>query len=161
MPLNLASPGLVVREVDLTVGRIDPTADGIGAIVAPFARGPINLPVIVENESDLLANFGEPASTDKHYEHWLVASSYLAYGGSLQVVRADSTDLKNAFVGSASSIKIRNLEEYYNLGYEDSTIAGVTLASRNPGSWANGVKVCLIDGFADQMVSFLAEKKLI
>ena len=34
MPLNLASPGLVVREVDLTVGRIDPTADGIGAIVA-------------------------------------------------------------------------------------------------------------------------------
>jgi hypothetical protein len=152
MPLNLASPGLVVREVDLTVGRIDPTADGIGAIVAPFARGPINLPVIVENESDLLANFGEPASTDKHYEHWLVASSYLAYGGSLQVVRADSTDLKNAFVGSASSIKIRNLEEYYNLGYEDSTIAGVTLASRNPGSWANGVKVCLIDGFADQIL---------
>ena len=35
MPLNLASPGIVVREVDLTVGRVDPTSGGIGAIVAP------------------------------------------------------------------------------------------------------------------------------
>jgi hypothetical protein len=29
MPLNLASPGIVVREVDLTVGRVDPTSDKI------------------------------------------------------------------------------------------------------------------------------------
>ena len=34
MPLNLASPGILVREVDLTSGRIDPTTDKIGAIVA-------------------------------------------------------------------------------------------------------------------------------
>ena len=36
MPLNLASPGIVVREVDLTVGRVDATNGGVGAIVAPF-----------------------------------------------------------------------------------------------------------------------------
>ena len=33
MPLNLASPGILVREVDLTLGRIDPTTDKIGGIV--------------------------------------------------------------------------------------------------------------------------------
>lgn len=49
--------------------------------------------------------FGQPYATDKHYEHWLTASSYLAYGGSLRVVRADDTDLKNGFVGTASSVK--------------------------------------------------------
>ena len=26
MPLNLASPGIVVKEVDLTQGRVDPTS---------------------------------------------------------------------------------------------------------------------------------------
>ena len=153
MPLNLASPGLVVREVDLTVGRIDPTADGIGAIVAPFAKGPVNLPVLVENEADLLNNFGEPYTADKHYEHWMVASSYLAYGGSLRVVRADNTNLKNAFVGAASSVKIKNIEDYYNLGYDESTISNVTVAAQNPGSWANEMKVALIDGRADQILT--------
>ena len=99
MPLNLASPGIVVREVDLTVGRVDPTSGSIGAIVAPFAQGPVDSPTIVGSEKDLLETFGKPYSTDKHYEHWLTASSFLAYGGSLQVVRADDTDLRNGFVG--------------------------------------------------------------
>ena len=62
MPLNLASPGIVVREVDLTVGRVDTASDKVGAIVAPFAKGPVNLPTLVENEQDLLDNFGEPSS---------------------------------------------------------------------------------------------------
>ena len=38
MPLNLASPGIVVREVDLTSGRVDPTSDKSAGIVAPFAK---------------------------------------------------------------------------------------------------------------------------
>ena len=70
MPLNLASPGIVVREVDLTVGRVDPTSASIGAIVSPFAQGPVDVPTLVENEKDLLETFGKPYSVDKHYEHW-------------------------------------------------------------------------------------------
>jgi hypothetical protein len=152
MPLNLASPGIVVREVDLTVGRADATNGAVGAIVAPFAKGPVDAPTLVENESDLLKYFGEPYSTDKHYEHWMVASSYLAYGGNLRVVRADDVELTNAFVGSASSIKIKSLENYNQLGYDENTITGVTFAARNPGSWANGIKVATIDAKADQIL---------
>jgi hypothetical protein len=153
MPLNLASPGIVVREVDLTSGRVQPASNKIGAIVAPFAKGPVDSPTLVENENDLLNNFGEPYSTDKQYESWMVASSYLAYGGSLQVVRADDTDIKNAFVGTASSVKIKSLDHYEELGYDENTITGVTVAARNPGSWANGIKVAIIDSKADQILS--------
>jgi len=153
MPLNLASPGIVVREVDLTSGRVQPASNKIGAIVAPFAKGPVDSPTLVENENDLLNNFGEPYSTDKHYESWMVASSYLSYGGSLQVVRADDTQLKNAFVGTASSVKIKSLDNYEELGYDENTITGVTVAARNPGSWANGIKVAIIDSKADQILS--------
>ena len=153
MPLNLASPGIVVKEVDLTLGRVDPTAEGVGAIVGPFAKGPVNEPVLINNEQELLNTFGNPYAIDNHYETWLVASSYLAYGGSLQVVRSDDTDLKNAFAGSGSAPKIRSYEDYVNLGHDENIISGVTVAARNPGSWANGVKVAIVDGKADQILS--------
>jgi len=150
MPLNLASPGIVVREVDLTVGRVDAVSASVGALVAPFAQGPVGTPAVVENENDLLQTFGQPYSTDKHYEHWMVASSYLAYGGSLSVVRADDTGLKNACAGTSSDIKIKSEEHYNQLGYDENTITGYTAVAKNPGTWANGVKVALLDAKADQ-----------
>ena len=153
MPLNLASPGIVVREVDLTIGRVDPVSGSVGAIVAPFAKGPVDLPQLIENEDDLLDTFGRPYSVDKHYEHWMVASSYLAYGGTLRVSRADDQQLKNAFVGAASSIKIKSTEHYEQLGYDENAITNVTVAARNPGTWANGIKVAIIDGRADQILT--------
>ena len=153
MPLNLASPGIVVREVDLTIGRVDPVSGSVGAIVAPFAKGPVDLPQLIENEDDLLDTFGRPYSVDKHYEHWMVASSYLAYGGTLRVSRADDQQLKNAFVGAASSIKIKSTEHYEQLGYDENIITNVTVAARNPGTWGNGIKVAIIDGKADQILT--------
>ena len=153
MPLNLASPGIVIREVDLTVGRADATSGAVGALVAPFAKGPVEDPVLVTDEGGLLKTFGESYNTDKHYENWMVASSYLAYGGNMRVVRADDDDLKNAFVGTASSIKIKSTEHYGQLGYQDNTITNVTFAAKNPGSWANDLKVAILDSRADQIIS--------
>jgi hypothetical protein len=155
MPLNLASPGIVVKEVDLTIGRATSPSNKIGAIVAPFAKGPVDSPFLVENENDLLKTFGEPYAIDKHYEHWLVASSYLAYGGALQVVRADDADLKNGFVGTASSAKIKSLDHYTQLGYDENTISGVVVAAKNPGSWSNGIRVAIIDAKADQTLGIV------
>ena len=79
MPLNLASPGILIKEVDLTVGRINPASNSVAAIAAPFAKGPVDEPILIEHENDLLNTFGKPYSSNKHYEHWLVSSSYLAY----------------------------------------------------------------------------------
>ena len=153
MPLNLASPGIVVREVDLTLGRVDPTTDKTGALVAPFAKGPVNVPVVITGEQDLLDTFGKPHNTDKHYEHWMVASSFLAYGGNLNVVRSDDTDLANAFSGTAGSIKINSTDDYVNKQYDENVISNVTVAARNPGSWGNDLRVAIIDGKVDQVLS--------
>ena len=153
MPLNLASPGIVVREVDLTLGRVDPTTDKTGALVAPFAKGPVNVPVVVTGEQDLLDTFGKPSNTDKHYEHWMVASSFLAYGGNLNVVRSDDTDLSNAYIGTGSTIKINSTEDYINKQYDENTITGRVVVARNPGSWGNDVRVAIIDGKVDQVIS--------
>ena len=152
MPLNLASPGLVVREVDLTIGRVDTATTKAGAIVAPFQKGPVNEPTTIENEQDLIDNFGEPLDIDKHYEYWLTASSYLSYGGILSVVRSDDDDLQNATDDGSPEIKILSSQDYNNKGYDLNALSNTVVAARNPGSWANGIKVAIIDGKADQQI---------
>ena len=152
MPINLASPGIKVREVDLTVGRVDPSSEKIGGLVAPFAQGPVDLPTVVGSEKDLLDTFGKPYSNDKHYEHWLTASSYLQYGAPMRIVRADDDDLKNA-ISNGSELKIKSVEHYEQLQYDDNVISGRTIIAKNPGSWANGIRIGIIDAKADQILT--------
>jgi len=154
MPLNLASPGLVVREVDLTIGRVDTATTKAAGIVAPFQKGPVNEPITIEDEQGLIDNFGEPLDVDKHYEYWLTASSYLAYGGILSVVRSDDNDLKNATDDGSPEIKILSTEDYNNKGYDLNALSNTIVAARNPGSWANDIKVAIIDSRADQILTF-------
>jgi hypothetical protein len=153
MPVNLASPGIRVREVDLTVGRVDASSAKVGGLVAPFAQGPVDLPIVISSEKDLLDNFGKPYSNDKHYEHWLVASSYMAYGAPMRIVRADDDQLQNAYVGSGSSIKIKSIEHYDQLQYDENVVPNRTVIAKNPGSWGNGLRVAIIDGKADQILT--------
>ena len=154
MALNLASPGIQVREVDLTIGRVDAVSGSIGAIVAPFTKGPVEEAQLIESEEDLLQTFGQPYSVDKHYEYWMVASSYLAYGGTMQVIRANDANLKNAYVGILTTgIQIKSDTHYNQLGYDENTITGVTIAAKTPGSYANGIRVSIIDAKADQIIT--------
>ena len=147
------SPGVLVREVDLTVGRADNVLDNIGAIAGPFEIGPIDEPTNITTEQELINTFGQPLSTDTQYEYWMSASNFLSYGGVLKVVRTDDTNLNNANAGvgmaSTSSLKIKNFDDY-EANYKTAT--NFTYAAKNPGTWATGLKICYIDDFADQTV---------
>ena len=147
------SPGVLVREVDLTVGRADNVLDNIGAIAGPFALGPVEEPIDITTEQELINVFGKPLSTDAQYEYWMSAASYLSYGGVLKVVRADGTTLNNANAGvsiASTTVKIKNFDDY-EANYSDD-IANYVFAAKNPGSWANDLKVCMIDDAADQII---------
>ena len=155
--LGLVSPGVKVKEVDLTRGGITGVSDQTGAIAGPFVKGPVENPQLIESEKDLVETFGEPQETSSQYEYWLSAASYLSYGGVLRVVRTDGTSLNNANAAvasgagsSLSSLKIKNTDDYFN-EYESATTW--YYAAKNPGTWANGLKVCTIDSIADQTLS--------
>ena len=79
------SPGVITREVDLTVGRADNVLANVGAIAGPFSIGPVDEAISVTTEQDLINTFGKPLSTDSQYEYWMSASSFLSYGGILKV----------------------------------------------------------------------------
>lgn len=148
MALSLSSPGITVREVDLTRGSVNATSSLAAGIAAPFERGPVEEVVTVSNENDLVRVFGYPSKENYQYESWYSASNFLSYGGSLKVVRADSDNLKNSNAGvglAMANIKIKNYENYQN-----TVSSSYYWAAKNPGYWADGIKVCVIDNFADQ-----------
>ena len=147
------SPGIITREVDLTVGRVDNVLDNVGAIAGPFAIGPVEQATTINTEQELINTFGKPISTDAQYEYWMSASSYLSYGGILKVVRTDGTTLNNSNAGvSATSVtaKIKNYDNYNSTWSADSV--GFVYAAKNPGAWSNNLKVCVIDDLADQII---------
>lgn len=155
--LGLVSPGIKVREVDLTRGGITGVQDLTGAIAGPFTQGPINEPILIENEKDLVDTFGEPQETSNQYEYWMSAASYLSYGGFLRVVRTDHSNLVNANAAvdtgagsSVTTLKIKNTEDYFN-SFDDAT--NFYWAAKNPGTWANDLKVCVIDAKTDQTLT--------
>ena len=147
------SPGVLIREVDLTVGRAENVLDNIGAIAGPFSIGPVNEPITVETEQELIDTFGRPMSTDAQYEYWMAADAFLSYGGIIKVVRTDGDNLNNAnaAVGVAStSVKINNIDDYEE--NHKNADPSFIYSAKNPGSWANGMKVCQIDDAADQII---------
>ena len=160
MSLNLVSPGVNVREVDLTIGGITASNDQVGAIAGPFSKGPVNSPYFIQNENELVETFGKPMSDNSQYEYWMSASSYLSYGGALRVIRTDGTNLNNANAGvsvASTTAKIKSYEDFID---NHSSVSSWYYAAKNPGSWADQLKVCVIDSFADQIISGITTTNL-
>jgi len=87
------SPGVAVLERDLT-NVVNSTVDNVAAVVGAFEKGPIEDITTITSEKELLSTFGKP--NNLNYEFWFTAAQFLLYGGSLRVVRADNSSLKNA-----------------------------------------------------------------
>ena len=106
---QLRSPGVVIKEKDLTNGRASIANANVAAFAAPFPKGELGAPVTIDSEAELISVFGEPNEYTADYV--LSAINYLNYGGTLAVVRADDPDLKNAVarVGNAvSAVTVTN-----------------------------------------------------
>jgi len=149
------SPGVLTREVDLTVGRAENVLDNIGVIAGPFEIGPIDEATDITTETQLINTFGKAISTDAQYQYWMTAASFLTYGGVLKVVRTDDDQLNTAngsrdHISVDTSLKIKNYDDYV------ANYAGVGqtygYAAKTPGTWAENLKVCVIDNFADQTI---------
>ncbi len=137
------SPGVVLRERDLTNAIIVGDSALTGAFASSFQKGPIGEIVSISSQKALLDTFGPPK--DANAEDWLVADQFLGYGGRLAVVRAETGAL-NATNGAG--VLIKNYNEW---------IAGVgaanIFAARSAGTWGNSLQVVVVDRGADQLLT--------
>ena len=102
------SPGVVVKEKDFST-IVPAVATSAGAFVGKFGWGPIEDVVQIVSENNLVERYGSP--DDNNFESFFTAANFLSYANNLLIVRADSTDAKNAVV-SGTAIKIKNADDY-------------------------------------------------
>ena len=133
----LVSPGVHVREIDLT-NVVPAVSTSIGAIAGPFERGPVSTVTAISSEQELVQVFGKPNGSN--FEWWFTASSFLQYGDALRVVRAES-GIVNA-VASGSAVLIRDTDHYLN-AYSTGQATVGEWAARTAGTWANGIGVSI------------------
>ena len=140
--VDLVSPGIAIREIDLTTSvRNEPTS--IGGIAILAQKGPIDEVITVESEEQLANIFGKPNTTNHQY--WFSAASFLMYSSTLKVVRIKTAGAVNSCV-SGTAILIKNNKHYeYGDGvtgpYNDGSANVGIVAARTAGAWGNDLKV--------------------
>jgi len=137
----LSSPGVHVREIDLT-GIIPSVATTVGAIAMPAQKGPSGSIVTIGSEQDLLSIFGKPNSSN--FEWWFTAANFLQYSDQLKVVRPTSGHLN---AGQASGVLVRDDDHYLDAYWSETGDGQVTSNdwyARSAGTWGNsiGVQIC-------------------
>lgn len=137
------SPGVVIKERDLTAGTVVNSSAVSAAIVTTFQKGPINEVTTISSQRELLETFGTPG--DSNADDFFVASEFLNYGGRLAVVRA-----KTGAVNAGAAAIIENQTDYA------SRIKGSNpawkFAAKTAGTHGNALDVIVADRGADQYV---------
>ena len=133
MAISLISPGVKITEQDLVTSN-QATTSTIGAFSGQFTWGPIEVPTQVENENQLVSQFGKPNSTN--IVDFLSAANFLGYSSPLFVVRVANTAL-NATTetatgsgGTGTGQLVKNDDAYietasFNIGPFIAKYAGV------------------------------------
>jgi hypothetical protein len=140
------SPGVNVSEIDLTtvVPSVSTTA---GAFAGDFTWGPAGKVKLVTHETELVSYFGEPSANAQQGNtatSFFTAASFLAYGNNLQVVRAVSSNSKNAAANTNTAVgyQLKNEDSYDNIVVNDTaTLNTAMFIARYPGDIGNSLKV--------------------
>ena len=140
------SPGIVLKERDLSNAVIVGASQITAAHASTFQKGPIGTVVDIASQKELISVFGAP--TEGNAEDWFVASEFLNYGGRLAVTRA-STGVTNANGTAAANVLVKNSDDW-NEGSGNNN----QFVARTAGSWGNGLMVVVVDRGADQNVTF-------
>ncbi len=133
MPFQL-SPGINVSEIDLTT-VVPAVSTTTGAIAGVFAWGPVNEPILVSSEVDLVKRFGKPVSAHNP-ETFFTAADFLAYGNSLYVVRVSDANTANITLNTANTTQ----------GITAAvTTSGLTkIEAKYPGDLGDALRVIII-----------------
>ena len=136
----LVSPGVHVREIDLT-NVVPAVATSIGAIASAFEKGPVGSIVYITSEEELIQIFGKPQNDSNQFENWFTAANFLGYTDALKVVRCES-GITNATANGAGLL-IRDNDHYDN-DFDNGQGSVGEWTARTAGTHGNtiGVSIC-------------------
>lgn len=134
------SPGVYITEKDLT-NIVPAVSTSVGAFAGAFAWGPVNDPVFITSENELVSTFGKPK--EGNFTSFLTAANFLSYASALYVCRAEGDNALNAVV-SGTAVAINN-RDAYDTTYANGSGAVGEFAAKYPGAIGNSIKVSMAD----------------
>lgn len=140
MSIGLMSPGVEVREIDLTT-IIPSVSTTEGALAGCFRWGPVEVPILVTSEVDLVKRFGTPR-LNWNTETFFTAADFLAYTDALYISRAsDGAKGHGEVFDAVTNNDITVFEAIY------------------PGEWGNSIEVHIMDrdGFYTRNPNYLLQ----
>lgn len=130
------SPGVFTREIDAT-NVIPAVSTAIGAFAGSFTSGPVESPVLIGSEQELVKVFGEPTAANSL--DFLTAASFLKYSNALWVSRAIRSDAQTASDTGAAGV-IKNDDDFQRF-LNDSPAPTQSVVARYPGLSGNNVSL--------------------
>lgn len=138
--VTMLSPGVAFVEKDFSL--IVPTvASGVGGMVGRFTKGPIEVPVLISSEDELVSVFGEPNDTNAN--DWHTIAEFLRYTNKCWVVRSANTSILNA-TSSGTGVAIKNRDDYEAISSGTRDTAGEFIA-KNSGLIGNSIQTIVVD----------------
>lgn len=150
------SPAVNFREIDLT-GSVPNIPASVGAIAGDFSWGPVHEPVLVQNESGLVAQFGAP--TTSNTVDFYSASYFLKYAEGLYVVRGIDEDSNGSTASNSYSLStaddgplVKNKTHFdqqadtldnFSGDSDGDAVRGHELIARYPGVLGDALKVSI------------------
>ncbi len=140
MPFQV-SPGVNVSEIDLTT-VVPAVSTTTGAVAGVFKWGPVEQPVLISTENELVNTYGKP--TSDNFETWFTAANFLSYGNQLYVSRAANSTSYNAIANTAAAanVFVKNATDWST---QKSTIqasaANTAFVAKYPGKLGNSLKI--------------------
>jgi hypothetical protein len=136
------SPGVLLQERDIS-GIIPAVSSSRGAFVGQFTWGPVEDPVIVSDEDQLVQIFGQPPSDAQQAAWFWSAANFLAYSNALFNVRVVQQGARNASVdGELESLLIKNSTQFDGMA---SFPAVGEFCAKYPGVLGNSILISYAD----------------
>ncbi|MAH44161.1 hypothetical protein CL614_10685 [archaeon] len=138
------SPGVNVSEIDAT-NVVPAVSTSDAGFAAAFVWGPADKITTIASEVALVDTFGKPDSDTQ--TNWYTAASFLAYAGSLQVVRTLGAAAYNSSDGTAAATEgvIVDFETTITSGGNSYTDQNTESLTGGTGSGATG-KITVVGG---------------
>lgn len=136
--INQLSPGITVNEIDLTA-IVPGVSTSTGAFVGQFIWGPVHVPVLLTNGTDLYNTFRNPndnALNSLLGSSYFSCANFLAYSSSLYAVREVGGNSYNAIAANVWYQYVSNTK-IISTSYADPILANNVLYFANNSVTAN------------------------
>jgi len=130
------SPGVVIRERDLSTGVLTGVSGLRAGFASSFRSGPVGKITNIGSERELINTFGAPSEANA--ADWLVAGEFLRYGGQLAVVRASTGVLNATLDGTAVLVGSKS-------DYDAGAGSSEKFIARTAGADGNNLYVVVVD----------------